>query len=65
MTSLDIISFKKSIKDYINTCGLPKEAARLVLKEIYEEVSKEALSEAYAEAQKAETEAKDDRQETE
>jgi len=65
MNSLDLISFKKNIKDYINTCGLPKEAARLVLKEIYEETSKEAINEAYAEAQKAETEAKDDRQETE
>ena len=59
MTSLDLISFKKNIKDYIDTCGLPKEAARLVLKEVYEETSKEALKEAYEEANKAETEASD------
>ena len=54
MTSLELISFKKNIKDYIDTCGLPKEAVRLELKEIYEEVSKEALQEAYAEAQEKE-----------
>jgi len=59
MTSLDLISFKKNIKDYIDTCGLPKEAARLVLKELLEETTKEAIAEAYAEAKKAETEASD------
>lgn len=64
MTSLDLISFRKNIKDYINTCGIPKEAARLILKEIYEETTKEAIAEAYKEAEKAETEAKNDRQET-
>ena len=62
MTSLDLISFRKNIKDYINTCGIPKEAARLILKEIYEETTKEAIAEAYKEAEKAETEAKNDRQ---
>ena len=62
MTSLDLISFKKNVKDYINACGIPKEAARLILKEMYEEITKEAIAEAYKEAQEAETEAKNDRQ---
>ena len=50
MNSLDLISLKKNVKDYLDTCGLPKEAIRLVLREIYEEVQKEAVNEALEQA---------------
>lgn len=52
MNSLQIISFKKTIKDYIDSQPIPKEVSRLVLKELLEEVSKEALDEAMAELEK-------------
>lgn len=52
MTSLDLITLKKTIKDYIEGQPIPKEAARLVLREILEEISKEAIDEAMAELNK-------------
>lgn len=55
MNSLDLITFKKSIKDYVDTCGLPKEASRLILKEVLEEVTKEALNEAMKELSEKES----------
>ena len=55
MNSLDLLTAKKTIKDYIDTCGLPKEASRLILKEVLEEVSKEALNEAMKELSEKES----------
>lgn len=52
MNSIDIITMKKTIKDYIDGQPIPKEVSRLVLKELLEEVSKEALDEAMAELEK-------------
>lgn len=63
MTSLDLISFRKNVNDYIRNChetGMPLEAIRLSLKEIIEEVSKEAVNEAYAEASQKEAEKGDE-----
>lgn len=60
MNSLEIISFKKNIKDYADKSGFPKEVVRLVFKELLEEASSEALNEALAELNKAEKEAKKD-----
>lgn len=59
MTSLDLLSFKKNVSDYIRTCheaGMPFEAMRLSLKEILEEVSREALNEALAQTKEKEKE---------
>ena len=50
MNSLELVSLKKNIKDELNKIKLPKEALRLILKEVYEEISREAVEEAIAEA---------------
>lgn len=63
MTSLDIISFKKNVTDYIKSCheaGMPFEAMRLSLKEILEETSRQAISEAMAQAKEQEEKEKED-----
>lgn len=60
MNSLDLISLKKNVKDYLDTCGLPKEAIRLVLREIYEEVQKEAVNEALEQAKENEEKESED-----
>lgn len=54
MTSLQLVSFKKNITDYIESQPLPKEAVRLVLKEILEDVSHKAITEALREAEERE-----------
>lgn len=59
MTSLEIVSVKKSIKDYINATVESKELARLIVKEILEEATKEALEEAILEAKVREEDGKD------
>ena len=46
MNSLDLITIKKTLKDYIDNQDVPREALRLILKEVLEEVSKEAYTEA-------------------
>lgn len=54
MNTLEIISFKKTLEDYINKQEMPKEVVRLVLKEIYDNVSKASLEEALNEMRKEE-----------
>ncbi len=51
MNSLDLISLKKNIKDYLESTKLPWEAIRLVMKELYTEIQQEAVNEAMAQAQ--------------
>jgi len=65
MNSLDLISLKKNIKDYLDKCEIPKEAIRLVLKELYAEIQQEAVNEAMAQAQAVENEVKEEKEETE
>lgn len=55
MNSLDLITVKKTVKEYIDTCGLPKEASRLILKEVLEEVTREALNDAMKELSEKES----------
>lgn len=54
MNSLDILTFKKTIKDYIDSQPLPKEVVRMVVKELLEDISKEALDEAMKEIKEME-----------
>ena len=54
MTSLEIISMKQTIKDYLNSCGAPKEISRMVVREVYEDLQREALEEALTEAKERE-----------
>lgn len=56
MTSLEIISAKKNIEDYLDTLKMPKEVVRMVLKEIYAKAEREAFEEALKEAQEREKE---------
>lgn len=49
MNSLEIISLKKNLEDYLNRQQMPKEVIRLVLKEIYDEIAKASLEEAMKE----------------
>lgn len=62
MNSLDLISLKKNLKDYLDKCDIPKEAVRLVLKELYTEIQQEAVSEAMAQAQAVENEVKEEKE---
>lgn len=59
MNSLELISFKKTIKDYIDEHADSKEQARYVLKELLEEVSKESIEEAIGQANSREVDKKD------
>lgn len=52
MTSLDIITAKKAVKDFMNNLDFPKEVERLILKEIYDEAREEAYKEAMDELNK-------------
>lgn len=62
MNSLDLITLKKNIEDELNKIDIPKEALRLIIKEVYEDVSKAALNEALQQAkEKEEGEHKDER----
>lgn len=45
MTSLDIVSFKSAIEQFINESELPKEVIRMILKEIYIKAEKSAYDE--------------------
>ena len=45
MNSLDIYLAKETIKKFIREQGIPMEVARMLLKEVYEEVQAEALEE--------------------
>ena len=54
MTSLEIISAKKNIEDYIESLEMPKEVIRMVLKEIYARAERQAFDEALKEAQERE-----------
>ena len=61
MNSLDLITLKKNIEDELNKIDIPKEALRLIIKEVYEDVSKAALNEALQQAkEKEEGESKDE-----
>ena len=60
MTTLEILSFKKAIENYIEDSKLPKELVRMILKEIYSSVEKQAYDEAMA--QLNETKENDDEQ---
>ncbi len=53
-TSLDVMTFKKTIEEYVKAINMPAEVKRLVLKEIYDEVKTEALTEALAQAKEME-----------
>ena len=50
MSSLEVVTFKQSIKDYIANQSMPKEVIRMALKEIYAEVEREAYEELILEA---------------
>lgn len=56
MNSLEVMSFKKSLEDYINNQTMPKEVIRLVLKEIYLGAEKSAIEEALMQAKEKEKE---------
>lgn len=54
MTSLDIVSARKTIEDYIDGLDIPKEVVRMVVKEIYQKTEKDAYAEALAQAKEKE-----------
>lgn len=54
MTSLDIISVKQTIENYINGLDMPKEVIRMVVKEVYQKTEKDAYEEALAQAKERE-----------
>lgn len=60
MTTLEILTFKKTIENYIEESKLPKEVVRMVVKDIYSSVEKQAYEEAMA--QLNETKENDDEQ---
>ncbi len=60
MNSLDLITIKKTLKDYIDNQDVPREALRLILKEVLEEVSKEAYTEAMNDLNKLSTKENED-----
>lgn len=56
MKSIDIISFKKTLEGFIESQDMPKEVIRMVVKEVYEDVSKASLEEAMKEINEREGE---------
>lgn len=60
MNSLDLVTIKKTLKDYIDNQDVPREAMRLILREVLEEVSKEACTEAINDLNKLSAKEKDD-----
>lgn len=52
MNSLDIYLAKETIKKFIREQDIPMEVARMMLKEIYEEVRENALREIQTESEK-------------
>lgn len=57
MNTLDILTFKKSIENFIDDSEMPKELVRMVLKEIYSSVEKQAYEEAMAQLKEGESDA--------
>lgn len=45
MKSIDIVQFKCDLTNYINTSELPAEVKRMVISDIYKQVSEEAKRE--------------------
>lgn len=56
MKSIDILTTKKSIEDYLETVEMPWELKRMILKDIYINVERKAYEESLKEAQEREKE---------
>lgn len=54
MTSLEIITFKKNLEDYISSQNFPAEIKRMVLEDIYKKVAQDAFNEAMNQAKEKE-----------
>lgn len=54
MNSLEVLSFKKSIEDYIESSNMPKVVIGMVLKELSAKAEAEGLAEALNEAKERE-----------
>lgn len=54
MTSLEIVSFKKTIEDYIEVQKMPKVVIAMVLKEISAKAERDAMEETLREAKENE-----------
>lgn len=54
MNSLDILTFKKTLEDYIAAQNMPKMVISMVLKEISQKAESDALTEALNEAKERE-----------
>lgn len=54
MTTLEILSVKKSIEDYLNAVEMPWELKRMILKDIYINVERKAYEEAMNEVKENE-----------
>lgn len=56
MNTIDILDFKYTIQNFIDKNEFPAEVKRLVLKEIYDNISSQASSEAMEQAKEREAE---------
>lgn len=56
MSSLEVLEFEMSIKNYIKQQNMPKEVIRLILAEVLREVTNEAIAEATKQAEEKEKE---------
>ena len=56
MSSLEVLQFEMSIKNYIKQQNMPKEDIRLILADVLREVTNEAIAEATKQAEEKEKE---------
>lgn len=56
MSSLEVLEFEMSIKNYIKQQNMPKEVIRLILADVLREVTNEAIAEATKQAEEKEKE---------
>lgn len=54
MNTLDILSARQTIENYINGLDMPKEVIRMVVKEVYQKTEKDAYEEALMQAKEKE-----------
>ena len=55
MLSIDILTVKKTVEDYLESVDMPWELKRMILKEIYEKTEKKAYNEAMNEVKENES----------
>lgn len=59
MKSIDIVQFKCDLTNYINTAELPAEVKRMVISDIYKQVTEEAKREITKQIEEAEEKEKE------